>query len=158
MTSHCTKVVAVACVAVLLLAGCQRQERPPASRASPSVVSSSNPLLDTIRARLRAANPAIEQVAILDLRAPVFDSPRRAVLAWGIRKDHQFRGDFRDELFGLFVVNDSLTRVLQALDLIPTPRWLDYAMRIDRVTAESVFVVGKGATYGDGPMMRAYAW
>jgi hypothetical protein len=127
-----------------------------ASRSQPQSVA----LLDSIRVRFRQASPAIDEVSILEVRTPGYLPPdrRRALLAWGVRKDHTFRGSFNDELFGVFIVNDSLTRIVRTLEIIPTPRWLDYAMRIDRVTVDSVFVRGEGATYRDGPMVRSYGW
>ena len=157
MKSDCSAAVALLS-AVLLLIACDRPAAEHPRSASPVATVASNPLLDTVRAHLQTTNPAIAEVAILDIRAPFFDSPKRALLAWGVRKDKQFRGNLADQLFGVFVVNDSLTRVLRTLEILPTPRWLDFDMRIDRVTSDSVYLVGKGDTYGDGPITRAYAW
>lgn len=116
------------------------------------------PLLDSIRSILRLTTPAIEEVAILEVRAGPMGDPRRALLAWGIRKDRHFQGSFAEELFGVFVVNDSLTRLIRTVDVIPTPRWLDFEMRLEGVTRDSIHVRGQGATHGDAPFSRAYAW
>ena len=115
-------------------------------------------LLDSIRSVLRLTTPAIDEVAILEVRAGPMGDPRRALLAWGIRKDREFHGSFAEELFGVFVVNDSLTRLLRTIDVIPTPRWLDFDMRIVSVTRDSIHLRGQGATHGDAPFSRAYAW
>lgn len=116
------------------------------------------PLLDSIRSLLRLTTTAIDDVAILEVRAGPLGDPRRALLAWGIRKDRQFHGSFAEELFGVFVVNDSLTRILRTVDVIPTPRWLDFEMRVEAVTRDSIHIRGQGATHGDAPFSRAYAW
>ena len=116
------------------------------------------PLLDSIRSLLRLTTTAIDDVAILEVRAGPLGDQRRALLAWGVRKDRQFHGSFAEELFGVFVVNDSLTRILRTVDVIPTPRWLDFEMRLEAVTRDSIHIRGQGATYGDAPFSRAYAW
>ena len=116
------------------------------------------PLLDTLRTILRNRSPAIDDVAILEIRSARLQDRRRAALVWGVRHDHVFHGSLADELFGVFVVDDSLTKVLRTVDLIPTPRWLDFAMRIERVTSDSIYVRGQGATYGDQPFGRTYVW
>lgn len=111
-----------------------------------------------LRTRLQEVNPIIEHVAIFEVRAPWHEDRRRVVLAWGVRKDRVFRGRFEDELFGVFVMNDSLTRVLRTLDVMPTRRWLDYEWHIANIRMDSVFLSGRGATYGDEPLKKAYAW
>ena len=128
------------------------------SAASHATIDRPTVLLDSIRAILRLTTPAIDEVAILEVRAGPMGDPRRALLAWGIRKDRQFHGSFAEELFGVFVVNDSLTRLLRTIDVIPTPRWHDFDMRIVSVTRDSIHLRGQGATYGDAPFSRAYAW
>jgi len=102
-------------------------------------------------------NPKLGQVGVLDLKAWGFEGPR-VVLGWAIVKDHAFRGDFGDEMFGVFVVDESLTRVQRVVDLFPTPRWFDYEVRFGRFTSDSVEVLGRGATYGDDPQIRSYKW
>jgi len=150
--------VALVSCALLASAACQQPRRQSGGPDTISVHRATNPLLDSIAAVLRGVNPVIGDIALLELQAPYYDSPRRAALVWGVRHDHQFQGNFRDELFAVLVVNDSLTRVLQVIDTIPTPRWLDYDLRFERVTPDSIIVVGKGATYGDAPLRRSYGW
>lgn len=61
----------------------------------------------------------------------------------------------------LFIIGDALRAanpIEATLDILPTRRWLDYKFRLGRVTADSVYLTGKGASYGDLPMARAYAW
>ncbi len=114
-----------------------------------------NPLISSVRGVLQQANPAIDHVAVMEVRTPYAGGPY-VLIGWGIRADRQFRGNFRDELFGIFVVNPVLTRIERTLEIIPTPRWLDYEFHIQAISAEKVEIVGHGSTYGDGPMRRTY--
>jgi hypothetical protein len=117
----------------------------------------SQSLLDTLRHILRRRNPAIEHVAFPQIQW--FDYGRRYVaIGWGIRPDRRFSGSFDDELYGVFVLDSTLTGVRHVLDVLPTPRWLDYRFRIEALTGDSIIVTGRGDTYGDGPTRRAYAW
>ncbi|MDH3456795.1 MAG: hypothetical protein OER90_08135 [Gemmatimonadota bacterium] len=118
----------------------------------------SQPVLELLGAEFRDRNAAIKHITVLEVRSPFVESTHRAVVARGIRGDRQFQGDFADELFGLFVLNDSLTRVLAVLDMFPTPRWRDFEVELARVTPDSLYLEGRGATYGDQPLRRSYTW
>ncbi len=96
-------------------------------------------------------------VRVLELRAWDFLGPR-LVIGWAIVGDRTFRGDFNDEMFGIFVTNETMTRVDRVVDMFPTRRWFDYEVRFGRVTADSVEIVGQGATYGDDATRRSYKW
>src|SRR5438552_9213486 len=55
-----------------------------------------------------------------------------------------------DELFGVFLANRSLTRVIRTLDIFPSLRTGDYdALFVPDVAGDSIIVIGLGATYGD---------
>ena len=124
------------------------------AEAAPSAAG--NPLLAAIRDTLRARNPAIGSVRIIEQRSVDYATGPSVIIAYGVRADRDFRGSFQDELFGIFVANDSLTRVVRTLEVLPTPRWLDYSVRIVRLAPDSVRVEGRGASYGDQPLERAY--
>ena len=126
-----------------------------ASATKAQMPEAENPLVRELREVLRKENPAIGQVAILELRAVSMDGPY-VMIGWGIRADRRFEGDFRDELFGVFLVNSTLTRLERTFEIIATPRWLDYSLRIEDITAERVTVVGRGLTYGDSVIKRIY--
>ncbi|OEU67863.1 MAG: hypothetical protein BA863_12115 [Desulfovibrio sp. S3730MH75] len=117
-----------------------------------------NPLLNELEKVFTARNTNIKHVAVLDLQAFNYGQARYVLVGWGISEDRSFNGDFNDELFGVFVVNSELTRIEETLEIMPTPRWLDYELLIESVTADSVVVVGLGATYDDSPIRRAYKW
>lgn len=79
------------------------------------------------------------------------------LIGHGIRGDLRFEGRFDDELFGVFATNDSISRIVRVFDILPTPRWNDYTLRVERIRGDSVIVAGKGATYGDQVIRRSYA-
>ena len=114
-------------------------------------------LIGALRASFQRRNPKLAHVGVLDLEAWDFQGPR-VVLGWAIVRDHTFRGNFEDEMFGVFVVNESLTRVERVVDTFPTGRWFDYEVRFGRLTADSIEVLGRGATYSDDPTRRTYKW
>ena len=126
-----------------------------ASAIGARVSEAENPLVRELREVLRKENPAIGHVAILELRAVTTEGPY-VMIGWGIRADRRFEGDFRDELFGVFLVNSTLTRIERTFEIIATPRWLDYSLRIEDITAERIIVVGRGLTYGDSVIKRIY--
>ncbi|HET9253043.1 MAG TPA: hypothetical protein VFP58_13095 [Candidatus Eisenbacteria bacterium] len=149
-------------VAILALASpaCARQKEGTQAAKSDHAATrtaSENEMMNTIGLVFRQKNPRLSQIGVLELRSWDFLGPR-VVVGWGIVSDRVFRGDFRDEMFGVFVLDESLTRVERVLDVFPTPRWFDYQLQITRLTGDSVYVAGAGATYGDDPMLRAYKW
>jgi hypothetical protein len=112
--------------------------------------------LDVLKTALQERNRKIETVRLIDAKIPYPGAPRHVVVAWGIRKDFKFEGQFDDELFGLFVMDGSLTKIEQTLDIFATPRWFDYEVRIESSTIDEVTIAGKGGTYGDAVMRRRY--
>ncbi|OFW28946.1 MAG: hypothetical protein A3H97_13880 [Acidobacteria bacterium RIFCSPLOWO2_02_FULL_65_29] len=77
------------------------------------------------------------------------------LLGWGIRSDLSFKGRFDDELFGVFIVDSTLTRIVRTLDIFPTQRWADYIVSIEKLTDSEVTIVGAGS-YGDQKLRRVY--
>jgi hypothetical protein len=126
-------------------------------RTPPAPSQREDQLLKVLRVPFQKKNPKLSQVGVLDLKAWDFVGPR-LILGWAIVRDHQFRGDFNDEMFGVFVVDETLTRIERVVNIFPTERWFDYEVRFGRFTADSVEVVGRGATYSDGPMRQWYKW
>ena len=165
------RLVSVSLLLLLVGSACAPKKKDPSSgapaqRGAPAQMSEAaaytdrsqeNRLIGAVRDSFQRRNPRLAQVGILDLEAWDFVGPR-IVLGWAIVGDHVFRGDFNDEMFGVFVVNDSLTTVERVIDAFPTERWFDYEVRFGRLTADSVEVLGRGATYGDDPTRRAYKW
>ena len=79
------------------------------------------------------------------------------LLGWGIRPDFKFEGSFDDELFGVFILDNSMTKIERTVDIFPTCRWADCIVSIEKVswTGSEVVVVGAGS-YGDGPFRKVY--
>ena len=117
-----------------------------------------NPLLGALRDTFRSRSPAIDRIGILELRSMNYDEGPYVLIGYGVRGDYDFKGDFEDEQFGVFVANDSLTRVLRTLVVFRTPRWRDYGLRIGRQLLDSVEVVGRGGGVGDEPSRTFYQW
>ena len=115
-------------------------------------------IVAALKTEFQKRNPRIAYVRVVDVRPSTFGPAKYLVVGWGIRADYDFKGDFSDELFGLFLVDGLLRRVERVLDVIPTPRWNDTEMRIMRVDADYVVLESKGATYGDGVLKRRYRW
>jgi hypothetical protein len=130
---------------------------PVASDTSSS--ASPNPLLQVLRFELQRQNPRIHHVAVVELRPfPIHDPRKYLMIGWGIRKDRTFGGDFSDELYGFFVLDASLSRIIKVLKIVATPRWLDYGFRFEEVTADTIVVRGQGSTYGDQPHKFQFSW
>ena len=113
-------------------------------------------ILNILLSQFRDRNPKIGFVELYDIRAlflnPGYPWPktnRYLVLARGIRSDFNFAGTWEDELFGLFVFDNSLSSVTHTVAIIPSKRWGDYMVRIVEISKDSVTVHGNGMTYDD---------
>lgn len=113
-------------------------------------------ILTKLKAEFQKRNSNIAHVRIVDMRPTLTEIPKYLVLGWGIRADRTFRGNFEDELFGLFLVDESLSNVEKVMDFIPTPRWHDTQMRITRIDASHAVLEAKGETYGVISLRRKY--
>jgi hypothetical protein len=127
-----------------------------AQTSSPSSEGDRCSILTKLNAEFQKRNPKIAHVRIIDMRPTLTEVPKYLVLGWGIRADRTFRGDFGDELFGLFLVDESLSGVERVIDFIPTPRWYDTGMRITRVDASEAVLEATGETYGGRLLRRRY--
>jgi hypothetical protein len=68
------------------------------------------------------------------------------MVGWGIRQDRGFSGDLSDELYGFFVLDMSLPRIIKALRIVTAPRWLDSRFRVQEITAETIIVSSQRET------------
>ena len=112
-------------------------------------------LVDAVRSAFKKKNPIVEKVTILETRSAAPRGPH-VLIAEGVRQDEEFHGNFEDELFGVFLLSSDQTRIEKVIELMPTPRWRDYALKIESLTTTRVVVTGQGDTYGDQPMRRIY--
>ena len=113
-------------------------------------------LVSQVQTEFKKKNAKVEDVTLLELVPFYGRSLRYLVLAHGIRQDEKFEGSFHEELFGLFVVDQSFTKILATVDIFPTERWNDYSVEIKRPIFEFIVLVCKGATYGDVNRVRRY--
>ena len=112
-------------------------------------------LVKVVRAAFKKVNPIVETVTILERRSLGPMGPH-VVIAEGVREDEDFHGKFEDELFGVFLLNADQESIEQVLEIMPTPRWRDYELKIKSLTARRVVVIGYGGSYNDGPIRRVY--
>ena len=115
-------------------------------------------IVAALKGEFRKRNPRIADVRVVDVRSSTFGPAKYLVVGRGIRADYDFKGDFSDELFGLFLADGELRRVERVLDFIPTPRWNDTEMRMTRVDADYVTLEARGATYNNRLLRRKYRW
>ncbi len=103
-------------------------------------------------------NPSAKAVSIVEFRREGRGGGANIVLARAIVPDMVFRGRMEDELFGVFLFDDSLRAIRRTLDVFPSPRWNDYSIHIERSSGESLFVSGLSPSGADSLVMRAYRW
>lgn len=116
-------------------------------------------LICQLKVEFKKRNEKIEHIKIVAMRPTPFGDPKYLVVGWGMRANGSFKGDFADELFGLFIVDESLEHVEQVIDFIPTPRWGDTEMRIATVDADYVVLEAIGMTYDQGILFKQkYRW
>jgi len=111
-------------------------------------------LVDAFTAR----SPNARRVQIVEFRREGGGGGANLVLARGVRPDETFAGRADDDLFGVFVFDDSLKRVQRTVAMFPAPRFGDTHMEFERTTPESVFVVGWAAASGETLLTAGYRW
>lgn len=110
-------------------------------------------LLDCIRIELQKSNAQIVDIQVLDTKPK---NTQYWLVARGITPGGEAEGSLENELFGIFVIDESFTHVIQAVDVFPTPRWRDYELWITTYDAERITVRGRGATYHDNATQKSY--
>src|SRR5262245_12131737 len=120
--------------------------------ASPATVA----LLAQIHKVFARTNPRIAQVHVLDV---IDDSQRPghryAALATGITRSPSSKSD---ELFGVFILDSTLTRVEKTIEVLPSGKLGDYFVTISFPCVDSLLVRGYGASDHGSPFYRRYAW
>ena len=120
--------------------------------------SDGDTLTDHFRREFTIRNPVLTEIQILESRplSSKKSSVHYVYLVRAIRPDHKFEGNFEDEQFGIFLVNVNQNRIVKVLDMLNTPRWADYEIKIKRASPSEVTVRGRGASYGDQPIEKTY--
>jgi hypothetical protein len=124
----------------------------PIASASPATMA----LLAQIHKVFVKTNPRITQVHVLD----VIDDASRpghryAALATGVTRSP---ASTRDELFGVFVLDSTLTRVEKTIQVMPSGKLGDYFVTISFPCNDSLLVRGFGASDHGSPFYHRYAW
>lgn len=117
----------------------------------------SNALEQLLQVAFAAKNPKVTRAKVLELRSIGMGAGPYVLLGWGIRPDSKFEGSFDDELFGVFILNNNLTKIERTVDIFPTCRWADCIVSIEKMSwpGAEVVVVGAGS-YGDGRFRKVY--
>jgi hypothetical protein len=147
--------------------GCASDSRAPQERTAETVEEAHDPgpvaidtgppdpMMTALGEAFRETNPGIASVTLLEYRRVGHGGGANFVVARGIRP----RGrPLDDELFGVFVFDDSLKRIRQTLDVFPTRRWLDYTVAITHATGESVWVAGRAISDSLDAFLVGYRW
>lgn len=110
-----------------------------------------------LQAAFVAKNPRVTQAKVIELRSIGMGAGPYILLGHGIRPDLKFEGAFDDELFGVFVLDNNLTRIERTVDIFPTCRWADCFVSIEKISSSGTEVVVVGAgSYGDVPFRKVY--
>lgn len=115
-------------------------------------------IVDLLLVDFQKRNTKINTVMVTDI-AWVASSKAAGyvVVARGFRHEqHSFEGNWEDELFGIYAVDQRLSRILQKIDMFPTERWHDFNVSISSVHWNSVVITGQGSTYGDQLFEKKY--
>lgn len=114
-------------------------------------------LRDGVLASMRRMDPKATQPQIVQIMTPACpgDPSMDAVLVSAATAEHSEYGG--NDLFGVFVADAHLTKVVQTLEIFPSLRTGDYtALFIPDAAADSIVVIGLGATYGDQMVVHRF--
>jgi hypothetical protein len=121
-----------------------------------------NPLLVAIRDTLVARHSRLNRFAVLDLS--VVDPWRGkgyVAIGYGHCDTCPYQNRVpNDELFGVFAVDDSLTRIWHTFEVLETNAGRDWYLRLTSVNGSEIRVQGHSVDYGParGLLEKIYAW
>lgn len=135
---------------LLVTNGCGRE------RGAQEAAQSTPDLISQVRGELQKSNPRITRVHFIKIIAgPTEDGRRYAALATGLA-DPVAR--LEDELFGVFVVDSSLTTIERVVQVLPSQRMLDYAVEISFPAMDTLLVRGFGIADNEGRVETRHVW
>lgn len=126
------------------------------SIAGNAAILENQTIMQQVQAAFQNRNSNIGEITFLQIIPFYGYETRYLLLAHGIRADKKFSGSFEDELFGLFVLDKSFSKVLSVIDFIRSERWNDYSVEVRNPDANTILATCKGATYGDGQIVKRY--
>ena len=118
----------------------------------------SDPMIVALVEAFTARNPEARRVSIVEFRREATGGGANLVLARGARPDAAFSGHAQDDLFGVFVFDDSLRRIRRIVTIFPAPRAGETQMRFTGTNAESVYVFGWASTSGETLLTTGFPW
>ena len=150
----------VGVLAVMSSLGCTRAV--PDASPSTTVASAGNPLLMAIRETLAARNPRLNRFAVLDLAiVSPWTEKGYVAIGYGHCDTCPYQNRSRnDELFGVFAINDSLTRIWHTFDVLQTQAGRDWYLGFTSVRGTEIRVQGHSVDYGPAKnfLEKTYAW
>ncbi len=137
----------VACV----VRGSRAQQ--PANRAPPSPAANATTVVAVDSARLERLRqlfgPVFGDVTVVSENATEHHGKHTIVVVRGVPRDSS-------AILYQLLVNDSLGQLARRVATMPAP-WPDYTVRVEQVTADSIYLTGTSASYRR-TLRRAYAW
>lgn len=112
-----------------------------------STISAYADIRDTYLDLFKEKSPNIARIQILQYESNNSYIPGGLLIARGIVEPPEFANDWNNELFGIFYVSDDLTP-LKILDILPTIRWRDTCVTLEKNTITEFSVIFKGCDHG----------
>ena len=121
----------------------------PAGQAPPG-------LLAQMEREFARINPRVTHIHVLNLIAdPSRPGHRYAALATATTSEPV---ELSDELFGVFVVDSTITRIERVVETFPSGRLRDYTVLISFPTSDTLLVRGFGTMDSESSIRHPYAW
>lgn len=117
----------------------------------------SRELLDEIRSALHQADPQVGPPEVFEIMSPACppDSSLVAVLVHAPTPQGMF--GHAGEIFGVFLADRLLSRVVKTLEVFPELRQGDYtAFFVAEAAPDSIIVIGQGQDYGDEQVVHRF--
>ena len=114
-------------------------------------------LLDGIRSALHQADPQVGLPEVFEILSPACppDSSLVAVLVHAPTSQGMF--GLPGEIFGVFLADTLLSRVVKTLEVFPELRQGDYtAFFVAEAAPDSIIVIGQGESYGDQQVVHRF--
>jgi hypothetical protein len=114
-------------------------------------------LLDEMRSALRRSDPQVGPPEVLEIMSPACppDSSLVAVVVHAPTPQGMF--GHTGEIFGVFLADRLLSRVVKTLEVFPELRQGDYtAFFVAEAAADSIIVIGQGESYGDQQVVHRF--
>ena len=96
----------------------------------------------SLRAAFYAKSPILDSIRVVETRS-VGDRAGAVIVAYAVRSNHRYYAGTVGEMFGVFHALPGPDSTVRFLAFIESPAWLDYAVRIERIDADSIVLLGQ---------------